>query len=280
MEVSSSRNERESDRAAASQRSWLHWAARAGYAACGIVYVAIGAIALAVATGLAERPGDAQRVMRLIERLPLGKVLVITLGVGLLGYAALNLVGAVRDHEERGRTLSGMFERAADALTGAVYIALAGAAVRIVAAPSREGGRVIEAWASGLLILPGGIAMMWCVGLALIGAGAVLVRRGLVEPFEEVLDRRELSSVAWRALAGAARFGTLARGTVLGVCGLLVIEAGATRRPEHVGDVGDALSAIETTPAGTVLLAIVGLGFIAYGAYQLAKVRYRRVQIG
>jgi hypothetical protein len=79
-----------------------------------------------------------------VESLPLGRLLLVSLSIGLLGYAALNLVGAVRDPEQRGRSLTGILTRAADALTGALYVALAVAAVRIAAAGSQEGGRIIE----------------------------------------------------------------------------------------------------------------------------------------
>ena len=260
--------------------SWLRWAARIGYAACGLVYVAIGAIAAAVALGLAEGPGGAHRVMVLIERLPLGKLILIGLSVGLLGYATLNLVGAVHDQEQRGRSFGGILMRTADALTGALYVALAGAAVRIAAAPSREGGRIIESWAAGILLIPGGGLLLGGLGAALIGAGGFLVYRARVEPFEDILDHRALSGPVWRALSLSARLGTAARGVVFGICGLLAIEAAVRGEADHVGDVGDALSAIETTAAGRGALGLVGLGFIAYGAYQLAKVHYRRVPIG
>ena len=259
--------------------TWLQWAARVGYAACGAVYIAIGAIAAAVALGLAERPGGHHQAMLLIERQPLGKIVLLALSLGLLGYAALNLVGAVRDPKERGRSIGGILIRGADALTGALYVALAVAAVRIAAAPSQEGGRVVENWTAGILLLPGGELLLGGIGLALIGAGGFLVNRARAEPFEDVLDRRTLSPALHRLIATAARFGTLVRGAVLIISGMLVIEAAIIRRADHAGDIGDALSTVETRPFGAWLLGFAALGFIAYGAYQLAKVSYRRVQI-
>lgn len=258
--------------------SWLGLAARAGYAACGIIYLAIGAIAAGVTVGWAKSPGDAHRAMQLMERLPLGDLIVIALSIGLFGYAALNITGAVRDREQR-RGFGGGLMRAADALTGALYLALAMVAVRIVSAPTRQGGLVIERWAADMMLVPGGPALLGAIGLSLGAAGAFLMYRARVESFEDILDRRTLSRDAWRFLAFSARFGTIARGVVLGIVGVLAIEAAVTRQAHRVGDVGDALSAIETTPAGRVVLAIVALGFMAYGAYQLAKVRHRRVPI-
>lgn len=261
------------------QPSWLRWAARIGYAACGVVYIATGAVAVAVAMGFADRPRGTYLVMLLIERQPLGKLVLAALGAGFLGYAALNLAGAFRDPEQRGRSIKGILIRAADAMTGALYVAFAVAAVRIAAAPSRQGGRIVETWATGMLVVPGGAMLLGGVGLLLVGAGGVLVHRAWTEPFEEVFDPRTVPDGVRQLLSAAARFGTLVRGGVLGTCGLLVIQAAATRRPDQVGDVGDALSAIETTPFGAWLLGVVAIGFIAYGTYQLAKVGYRRVPI-
>ena len=262
-----------------SRSTWLTLAARIGYAACGLVYIAIGAIAGAVALGLAERPGDAHRAMLLIERLPLGDVILTALSLGFIGYAALNIVGAVRDQERRGVSTMGLVMRAADAITGALYLALAFAAVRIAAAPVRDGRRVVEAAAARVLLLPAGPVLLACIGLSLLGAGGLLLHRARVERFADVLDRRLLSERARHLITGAARFGTVARGVVFCICGLLVFEAAFTGQPGRVGDVGDALATIDTSPFGAGALGIMALGFIAYGAYQLAKVRYRRVPI-
>ena len=263
----------------AQQRSWLGWAARVGYAACGVVYIAIGAIAAAVAAGVAERPGGAHQAMMLIERQPFGQLSLIALSIGLLGYAALNLAGAFRDPQQRGRSAEALLIRAADAITGGLYVALSVAAVRIAAAPSREGGRLIETWAAGVLRVPGGGVLLGLIGVALVGACGFLMHRARTRNYEDILDRRALSATAHRLLPAAARFGTLVRAVVLGVCGVLVIEAAVTRRPDRVGDVGDALSTVETTPFGAWLLGVAAIGFISYGVYQLAKVRYRRVPI-
>lgn len=217
--------------------------------------------------------------MALLMRQPLGEILVIALGIGFLGYAALNLSGALRDPERRGRSLAGMAIRAADALTGALYVALAVAAVRLAASPSRDGGDLAVSWAAGVLTLPGGSLLLGGVGLSLVGAGGFLAHRARAERFQDVLDRRVLRAVTWRLLTVAARFGTLARGIILALCGLFVIEAAVTGRPERVGGMGAALSALDSTPFGSGLLALAAIGFVGYGIYQFAKVGYRRVPI-
>lgn len=262
-----------------SRDSLLAWAARAGYAACGFIYIAIGLVAGAVTLGLAERPGGAQQAMLLIEQQPLGKVILVALSIGLLGYAALNIAGAFRDPEDRGNSPTAILIRSADALTGALYVSLALAAVRIAAAPSLNGRELVETWASGILGLPGGALLLGASGLALIGGGGFLLYRAKAEPFEKIFDRRALSRTTRTLLDTAARFGTVIRGVVMAICGLFVVDAALERRASRAGDVGDALSALETTPLGAVLLGLAAFGFISYGAYQLAKTTYRREPI-
>lgn len=253
--------------------------ARVGYAAYGTVYIAIGLIAAAVAVGAAESPRGSRRAIALLARQPFGEVLVVLLGIGLLGYAALNLSGAFRDPEERGRSFRGIMTRAADAFTGALYLALALTALRLAVAPSRGGGDLVKKWAADVLALPGGTVLLFALGLSLVGSGVFLAHRARAEPFQDVLDRRALTAGTWKALTAAARYGTLIRGLVFALCGVFVMEAAVTARPDRIGGVGAALSAIDTTPFGAWFLGLAALAFIGYGAYQLAKVRYRRVPI-
>ena len=125
----------------------LERAARFGYAACGIVYAAIGIGALAVALGLARRPAGSHGVMAMIGGLPFGSLVLAGLGIGLAGYAALNLFGAIDDPERRGWSFRGIVERSVDVLTSAIYLGLAIAALgRVADTEGRDAGTAV-AWA-------------------------------------------------------------------------------------------------------------------------------------
>lgn len=258
-------------------RPLLVWAARFGYAACGIVYSAIGLAAVAVAIGTSAEPTGSHGVMIFLSRQPFGPILLAALGVGLAGYAALNLVGAISDPERRGVTLFAMVARAADVLTGVLYITLAVAALGIVIDPARDASNIVVTWAAGVLALPFGTVILGAIGAALMVSGAYLFYRSSQEPFGEMLDRRELSHRTRKGIALAARAGTAARALIFMICGWFVIRAATADSAEAVGDVGDALATIERAAFGPLLLSVVGAGFIAYGAYQLAKARYQRI---
>jgi hypothetical protein len=256
---------------------WLKWAGRFGYAACGIVYVAIGIAAGAVALGLAGEPTGSRGVMLFLSRQPFGPLVLAGLGVGLAGYAALNFAGGFNDPERRGISFRGLVVRAIDILTGALYIALAFAALAIVVDPRDDGISTVTTWAEGILALPFGPVILGLIGAALIVSGGYLFYRASDEPFGEALDKRELSSKTRGWIALAARAGTAARGLIFAICGVFVIRAAMSASPDRVGDVGDALAMIGNAAFGPLLLAVVGAGFIAYGAYQLAKARYQKI---
>lgn len=63
------------------RETWLTWAARFGYAACGIVYLAIGFVAAAVAFGLAEEPTGSHGVMNALADQPFGPLALAALGI-------------------------------------------------------------------------------------------------------------------------------------------------------------------------------------------------------
>ena len=92
-----------------------------------------------------------------------------------------------------------------------------------------------------------------------------------------MLDRRQLSGRIRSAIILAARAGTAARAVVFAICGIFALNAALSRSPERVGDVDDALAALGNVGFGRVLLGLTGIGFVAYGVYQLGKAGYQRV---
>jgi len=259
-----------------SVRPWLLWAARFGYAACGFIYVAIGIVAVAVSAGLAESPTGSHGVMKFLARQPFSPLLLGTLGIGLAGYAALNITGAISDPEKRGLSLEGIFLRSVDILTGALYIALAFAALGFLVGASDSTDTAVLL-AGKLVHTRLGAAVLMMVGLSLIVGSIYLLIRATQEEFGEMLDKRELSKKTRAIIAFAARAGTAVRGVVFAICGYFAVRAARSRSPGRVGDVDDALAFIGNAAFGPFLLMIVGAGFVAYGIYQLSKARYQRV---
>jgi hypothetical protein len=258
---------------------WLDLVVRAGYVAKGIVYTVIGAASALVAAGWSERARGSQGAMYAIAALPMGRVLIGALLVGLASYAALSFVAAVRAPEGSGTGLRGGVTRAADAFTGIVYAGLAAGAVRLLAEPEYRAAPMAELWAARVMALPAGAFALGAGGVVLAGAGLALLVKSRSAALGEQLDRRVLSRALRRWVIRLGRAGTAARGLIFILCGAFVVHAAVQRDPGEARDVGEALTTLGRRTYGPALLGVLAAGFVAYGVFQLAKARWRRLRV-
>jgi hypothetical protein len=87
---------------AARHPRWVELLMRVGYVAKGVVYLLVGGTGLFVAVGLTERARGSSDVIRMLARLPMGRLLIGALTVGLVGYSMLSFVAALRAPEAGG----------------------------------------------------------------------------------------------------------------------------------------------------------------------------------
>jgi hypothetical protein len=258
---------------------WMDRLARWGYAAKGVVYLVIGISGLLVALGLAKQVRGSPGAMHAIVRLPLGRALGAAMAVGLFAYAALSLVAAVRDPERNGRGTRGLVVRAVDGGAGVVYAALAASALRLLIDPMHDAGSLSTVMAARVLRMPLGGPAVVLAGVGMIVGAAVLWAKAARGRFTQLLERRRMTPRVAAWIIGLAQAGTAARGVLFALTGGTLARAGWTRDPEAVGDFGDALTWLAARPAGPVLLGVVASGCVSYGVYQIAKARYRRLQL-
>src|SRR5690349_9730314 len=105
---------------------WAQALARFGYACKGIVYLVMGALALAAAFGV--RGGattDRQGALLALYHQPLGRWLLAVVAVGFVGYALWSLLLALLDLDGDGHNAQGILKRLGYAAVGLSYLALA-----------------------------------------------------------------------------------------------------------------------------------------------------------
>lgn len=93
-------------------------------------------------------------------------------------------------------------------------------------------------------------------------------------------ERRRVSPAVLRIVVVLARLGITARAVLFALCGWLLFRAGWTGEPRSLGGLGSALDTLAAAPAGRAAVGVVAAGCVAYGAYQLAKARWRRLRLG
>src|SRR5438270_8497729 len=81
---------------------WVERMARLGYAVRGVLYAIIGLLALAVAAGAGGTTTDKVGAIATIGSRPFGKVMLVLIAAGLVGYSLWGFIRALFDPLNRG----------------------------------------------------------------------------------------------------------------------------------------------------------------------------------
>lgn len=259
-------------RAGAATSPWVSRLARLGYAAKGIVYGLVGVLAWMTWRGAANQT-DTQGAVQLLASLPMGEVLLALVALGLVGYSLWRFVQAARDTEHKGDDASGWLQRIGYVVSGLIYLGLAVSAARLVFDIAGGGGGSADSWAARALQQPGGRYLLGAGGLVLVGVGLYGFYRAAKASFMRSYDTTEMSETQRRAARVVGRLGLSARGLTFVITGVYAVRAALQQNPEQARGLDGAFQAL----AGTWLLPVVAVGFVAYGIYCLSRARYRYV---
>ena len=260
-------------RSAANSR-FMGWLARAGLCARGVVYIALGWLAVLASHGAAANVDQRGALTEILNQ-PYGGAMVWLLTIGFAAYAvwrlseaAFGVTGEGKKPGPRVKSLARAFAYAAMAVTAQSLL---------------HGARETQAGQQGALAgtvmqHPGGRLAVAAVGLAVMAVGAWLVREGWTTSFIryfEALPARRRKVVVW-----LGRVGTIARGAVFAITGLLAVVAAWTVNPEKAGGIDQAFRTLLEKPFGTTLVVLLGVGLMLFGVYGLAEAAWRRVPEG
>lgn len=256
---------------------WIVRMARVGYVAKAVLYGTVGLFAAGAAIGQGEST-DSRGAMAKVASAPFGRVLLVMMAGGLLGYAIWRITSAIVDAERRGNGAKGLSLRASFFVRGLVHLGLAYSAARL-AMGSKDGGssgQHSERAAGAAMSLPGGTSILWIASASLAGFGLYQLYRAVTAKLSKQLDFGELRAETGSWLIGVSRFGIAARGLVFVAAAWLFGAAAATHDPSRAGGIADALDIVSRF--GRWAYALTGAGLIAYGVYELVNARYRRVE--
>ena len=260
---------------------WVVWLARFGYAAKGLVYITIGALAVQVAIGSGGRTTGPSGALASLSHQPFGQILLILVAVGLFGYALWRFVQSWVDPENEGSDAKGIVKRIGYAVSGIIYAAFGIEAVRLVLGSgggSSEGQQASD-WTARLMSQPFGIWLVGIVGAIVIGTGLYQFYRAYSAKFREVLKLHEMNADEERCATRAGRLCFAARGVVYSIIGIFLIIAAVRANPNEAVGIGEALQKLAQQPYGPWLLGLVAIGLVAYGFFAIVLARYRRIFI-
>jgi hypothetical protein len=244
--------------------------ARFGYAAKGVVYMLIGALALSAALG-SGRAGDSREAMTALRDKPFGKVVLGIIGLGLLAYALWRMYSGIANPE--GDSAGARFGYVG---TGLINFGLGLEGLR-VALLNRGGSDGNEAphWTAEAMSKPMGKWLVIGTGLAIAAYGIWQLIRAIKAKLDDQLRLGEIEPRTRTWVRRLARLGIAARGLVFGMIGWFLMRAGLEHDPSQARDLGASIQAFQAAPFGKWVLLSIAVGLLLYGFYNLVRARYR-----
>jgi Domain of Unknown Function (DUF1206) len=258
---------------------WLVRLGRFGYVAKGVVYILVGVLALQTALGARRQATGSEGALEQVGEAPFGKILLLAIGVGIVGYAIWRLVQAFLDTENKGRGLKGLSIRFGYFVIALIHAGLATSALALASGSNATAGDSARAWTAQLMSQPFGRWLVAIVGAIVIAHGAMQLRRAYTLKFREKLKLTEMNADEDKWATRLGRVGYAARGIVFGLVGTLFVAAAIYMDPQQARGLDGALQTLARQPWGSAALAAVAVGLTAYGLFMFLEARYRRMVI-
>ncbi|MBI5110424.1 MAG: DUF1206 domain-containing protein [Rhodovulum sp.] len=251
--------------------------ARLGYAARGVVYLLVGGLAVLAALGTGGRTTGSQGALQTLLGQPLGWAWLWIVALGLLCFAAWRMLQAVFDADRLGTDRRAMLRRAGFGISAGANAVLAGSTIAWalgLARASGDGEASARDWTAYLLSAPFGRWIVGALGVAVVAAGVAFVVKGLRSRVDAHLA---LDPTARRWVVPLGRAGHVARGVVFGLIGVFLVMAALTVDARQAHGLAGALRSLQSQPYGWALLALTAAGLFAFGLFQMALARFRRI---
>jgi hypothetical protein len=258
----------------ASNSRVAHLLARAGLTARGIIYILVGWVAVLAALGHSSREADQTGALQLLAGKSYGLVSLWLLGIGFAAYALWRLseaaFGVTGERPGAGPRLKSLAR-------AVIYAGLSYLTFTVIVGTARsQSGRQQDVTATAMQH-PAGRALVGLAGLVVVACGAVLVVEGARKKFMKYLQTARMSARLRRVVELLGMTGTIARGLVFALVGVLVIDAAVTHKASESGGIDKALLTLRDQPFGEFLMMLAALGLLVFGVYGLCEARWRKV---
>ena len=258
----------------ASESPVAQFLARAGLTARGVIYILIGWVAVLVALGQSSQEADQRGALELLAGKPYGLVSLWLLGVGFAAYALWRLseaaFGVTAEPPGAGPRLKSLGR-------AVLYAGFAYLTFSVISGTRHSQSRQQQDMTATAMGNTVGRWLVGIVGLAVVIIGLVVVSEGVRRTFMKYLRTWQMSPRTRRVIELLGMIGTIARGLVFTLAGVLVISAAVTHKASQSGGIDKALLTLRNQPLGEFLMLLAALGLAVFGIYGLCEARWRKV---
>jgi hypothetical protein len=258
----------------ASNSGAAHFLARAGLTARGVIYILVGWVAVLVALGHGSHEADQTGALQLLAGKPYGLVSLWLLGIGFAAYALWRLseaaFGVTGDRPGAGPRLKSLAR-------AVIYAGLSYLTFTVISGHAHSQASRQRDMTATAMQHAGGRVLVGIVGLVIVGCGIALVVEGARKKFMKYLQTAQMSPKTLRVVRLLGMTGTIARGVVFALVGVLVVDAALTHKASESGGIDKALLTLRDQPFGEYLMLLAALGLLVFGVYGLCEARWRKV---
>ncbi|WP_202564299.1 DUF1206 domain-containing protein [Agreia sp. COWG] len=248
--------------------------ARGGYAVNGLIHFLIGAIAIGVALGdTSGNSVDQAGALHQLAAAPVGLALLWAATTALLTLAVwqATTVALIDD----ANIIVRWGKRFSEAGKGLFYLALGTTTLLFALGGTTSSSAAISNSTDILISTDQGSAILAVLGLCLVGGGIGFVSIGIRRSFRKLI--RVPAGWTGRLVTVLGIIGYIANGIALALVGGLAVLGALSRDPDQPMGLDGALRSLAALPFGTILLSIVGLGFVSYGFFLIARAKLAKL---
>jgi hypothetical protein len=253
-------------------RTALTVMARIGFGARGLIYLLVGAFAIAAAFNLGKQPHGIIDAVQAVTNDGIRLILATVTGLGLACLATyFAITGLWRCARARGGKhwlfAAGML---GDAL---IYAAVVIAILGILVGWQGDGEQQTQTWTAWLLMQPFGRVLVGIAGFLILGCGVGVVIWVITSDIDDDVD---LPNEKKRVITPIGRCGLAGRGVAVLIVGIYWMSAALHGNPAKAHELGGTLQEVQQHPRGWLLLLTLGIAFIASAVFDFVEALYHR----
>lgn len=242
-----------------------------GLASRAIVYGSLAALVFGLAAGTRHSDTDQGSALARLGDLPAGPLLLVALVAGVACYTLWRWSTAFSGRAES------RWDRVRALVEGAAYLPFGYLAIAVlVGDPGRaRQGREYRVLSARVLADTLGRVVVSVVGVVVVVVGAVFVYQGVRRTFAGHFDFPRHRPWVRPTVLALGAVGSVSRGLVFALAGVLVIYAAITVTPSAAGGLDSALDTLAHQHLGTLLLLASACGFAAFAVFAVAEAVWR-----
>ena len=251
---------------------------RVGIAARGVIYGLLAYLAFDIAaSGSSPAQTSGSGALQEVANQPGAPFLLGILAFGTAAYAILRMVQAFTGKPgPAGRPSA--FKRVGWFVIAAIYIGLCVRAVELIVGSGTSQSRSTnpQPWAAQVLRWPGGPEILGAVSVGVIAGGVSLAIWGFAHDYDKDLALERMSQSWRRVVKPLGPLGDLARGFLVALVGIYLMNAATVGDPAKAKSVDSALKSLAHSWYGPVLIGFVAVGLLLFSLYSFFDAKLRR----